>query len=279
MLRSYRDRHWSPSVAFGRRLGPAPSKLTTGRLVDDWGYQMSQRLPVAQPAAIGNGLGEIPPHRIGRVPGDMRCQHHHERVFVHDGTTRRVPAPRSVSCLLSRPGSLTASSSGSCHQPGPPVIAGAGVQHGGAHRADDVGHPFGDIAQPTRPTVQPPISRTVSPRSGFAVPRVLLGHRGPAPVADAMRPTSAAPRPLPPTVRWRRACWRPRYRSSSQSVRRWCSPRRRVSAQPHPAPQVGARQRPKHFRIRQLPVEECLRCCRIIVGAPLDIEPICFGCK
>lgn len=44
MLGIYRDRHWSPSVAAGRRLGQVPSKLTTSRLVDDITYR--HRLPI-----------------------------------------------------------------------------------------------------------------------------------------------------------------------------------------------------------------------------------------
>jgi len=41
-------------------------------LVDHTG----QRLTVAQPAAVGNRLGQVPPHGVGGVPRDVRCQHH-----------------------------------------------------------------------------------------------------------------------------------------------------------------------------------------------------------
>ena len=54
MLGIYRDRHWSPSVAAGRRFGRVPSKLTTSRLVDDMGC----RPPVTRAPAAGNELGE-----------------------------------------------------------------------------------------------------------------------------------------------------------------------------------------------------------------------------
>ena len=49
---------------------------------------------------------------------------------------------------------------------GQAVVAGAGVQHRGAHRGDDVRDPFGDVAVADQPDVQAPISRTVSPSCG-----------------------------------------------------------------------------------------------------------------
>jgi hypothetical protein len=49
--------------------------------------------------------------------------------------------------------------------------------------------------------------------------------------------------------------------------------------QANPAPQIGARQRPKHMpnhiRARQLPVKAGV----VIVGTPADIKPIRLGCK
>src|ERR1700753_3353964 len=68
MLRSYRDRHWSPSIAFGELV----PKLTTGRLVD----YMGQWLPLVQSAAVRDGFGQVAPHGVGGVPGDVRREHH-----------------------------------------------------------------------------------------------------------------------------------------------------------------------------------------------------------
>ena len=36
---------------------------------------MGQLLPVPQPAAVGDGFGEIAPHGVDGVPGDVRCEH------------------------------------------------------------------------------------------------------------------------------------------------------------------------------------------------------------
>src|ERR1700726_2376346 len=50
----------------------SPFKLTTSRLVD----YIGQRLGVAQPAAVRHGLGPIPAHGVGGVPGGVWRRRH-----------------------------------------------------------------------------------------------------------------------------------------------------------------------------------------------------------
>ena len=103
------------------------------------------------------------------------------------------------------------------------VVAGAGVQHVGAHRGHDRSPPVWRCcrSRPARPCsrrCRAP-SRRGSGRTASPCPR---GWPGPARAAGAARPASAARCPRRPRGRWRRACSPPRCPAASRRRRRWC---------------------------------------------------------
>ena len=148
-------------------------------------------------SAVVDRRGQVAPHGVGGVPGDVRGDD--DVVQGQQRIVRRAPVPRrtrrgpaaasrpraarrpvpprrrsaprevltstasgfiaasasrvdagrrwpSVSGRCSETMSLAASSSGRVPPAGVPVVAGAGVQHVGAHRRDDPLDPLGDVA-------------------------------------------------------------------------------------------------------------------------------------
>ena len=152
---------------------------------------MGQRLPVPQPAAVGDGFDKIAPHGVDGLPGDMR-----------------------VSTTLSRPSSGYVRR----HRFGVEDIQAGGGHPAAAERLDQ--------QRPSRRRCPPRVWRRCHSRpirlcrrrcrgrsrraAGRTASRGLRGWRGPASAAGAARPASAAPFLRPPTARWRRACWRRR---------------------------------------------------------------------